>query len=872
MATRNKRRGKKPAARARNKSEHRLHKANGGPVNGMNGFGADADDLIPIPDDPEPQDDGTVIVKPDGTVEIHEEDGAIRIDPTGATLWQKPDGPTTHEENLALKIDPLELGRIANELIEGIEADKQDRTQWIQMRAKVIELLGLKLEDPKGDVSRSALGMSTSVVRDPTMLQAVNMFRATAYGELCPSTGPVKVKVASPEESLSTQDDAQNLQDDLNYYLTTTASEYYPDMFYMLWWTGLTSGTFKKVYKCPLRKRPVSEFIDGTKLIVSDATDLKNAPRITHEVEMDRATMRAMQLAGVYRDIKLTDPMPLQVNPVDAKKATISGMAAAPQRIEDQKYTLYESYCKLDIKGFEHEFENEPSGLPIPYRVTIDTTSREVLEIRRNWEEPEVDEEDEDDEDDGIYLVPEIPFVAFPFSTGLMRTYGTGLGHEMGNLASALTALLRISIDGGILGNYPGMVKAKGTGRDLTNEIMVPPGGCVEIDTGGLPIQQTMMPVPYKDTSPAVMQLMEQTRGVAKELGGTANLPVAEGRQDAPVGTTLAMIEQALKPIAATHRMLCAAQAEELRLLVKLLRDDPKALWRGNKRPKLGASREARLAKFTQALEDCDIEPVADPNVPSEMHRKLLALFFKQMTAPVPGAPPLYDPVKVDRYVARVAMKMPAQDFDAFLAGPPPQGPPDMATVMAQIESQKTEVAKQKVMVDAAKVQLQAKQQQAALEQDGQIAAMKIATDHHAKVSANAQSPFPEPPDPHKAAELSLKQQGLNLQGAKLAVDTHLKQREMDSKEAVEAFKLVQAQVVHPEAAELANQQMDQYAPFLQPAAETNAQNAQGSMAPGGRVPAEPEPPPRHEAQDSVDLALKIAQALQNMPRQGYMQ
>lgn len=853
MATSKKKRGKTAA---------RKSKASGGPI--MNGLGAD--DLITVPDEPAPEGGpGTVTVRPDGTVNIETEDGGVLIDPTGASLWQKPDGPSSHEENLALKIDPIELARISNEVIEGVEADKQDRTQWIQMRAKVIELLGLKLEDPKGDVSRSALGMSTSVVRDPTMLQAVNMFRATAYGELCPSTGPVKVKVATPEESLSTQDDAQALQDDLNYYLTTTASEYYPDMFYMLWWTGLASGTFKKVYKCPLRRRPVSEFIDGTKLIVSDATDLKNAPRITQEVDMDRATLRAMQLAEVYRDINLSDPMPLQVNAVDAKRATISGIAAQPQRVEDQKYSLYESYCKLDIKGYEHEVDGKPSGLPIPYKVTIDTTSKEVLEVRRNWEEPE-DSEDEDDEDEGIYLMPNIPFVAFPFSTGLMRTYGTGLGHEMGNLASALTALLRISIDGGLLGNYPGMVKAKGSGRDLVNEIMVPPGGCVEIDTGGLPIQQTMMPVPYKDTSPAVMQLMEQTRGVAKELGGTANMPVAEGRQDAPVGTTLAMIEQALKPLAATHRMLCMAQAEEFRLLVKLLQDDPRALWRGNKRPKLGKDYQARLAKLKQVLDDCDIEPVADPNVPSEMHRKLLALFFKQITTPVPGQPPLYDPVKVDRYVARVAMKMPAQDFDAFLAPPPPPGGPDPNLLLAQIEAQKTQVAQQKVQVDAAKVQLQAKQAQDQLEQQGQIEATKIAVGHHQKMAATAQ--VPQPPDPHKAAELQLKARDQQLKEATLAVNTQLKQREQDSKEAVEAFKIVQTTGIHPEAAGLMNQQMDQLAPFLDPAAQAQSGMGQGGVA--KPEPPEPEPPKRHEAQDAVDLALKITQALRDMPLPSY--
>ena len=830
---------KKPAPKKKTKTPR---KAAGGSVPDMPMMEEDDSDLVQIPDEPAPKPEGdNVIVNAEtGAVTIEHDDGTITVDPLGQTLWQpEEDGDPSHEENLALKIDPLERARIAEELITAIEADKQDRSQWEQMRAKCIELLGIKLEDPKGDVSRSALGMSTSVVRDPTMLQAVNMFRANTYGELCPSSGPVKVKVASPQESKTTQDLAQALQDDLNAYLTTTASEYYPDMYYMLWWTGLTSGTFKKVYTCPLRNRPVSESIDGTKLILSDSTDIKNAPRITHEVEMDRATMRAMQLAGVYRDIALVDPLPAQTNIVDQKKATISGMAAQPQRIEDQKYTLYESYCKIDIKGHEHKIKGKPTGLPLPYRVTIDTTSREVLEIRRNW----------DEEDDGkIYLPPQIPFVAFPFSTGLLRTYGTGLGHEMGNMASALTALLRISIDNGMLGNYPGVVKAKGPGRDLTNEIMVPPGGCVEIDTGGAPIQTFMMPLPYKDVSGNVMGLIEQTRGAAKELGGTANLPVAEGRQDAPVGTTLAMIEQALKPLSATHRMLCAAQSEEFRLLVKLFRADPEALWRDNKRPRLGKDQAERLAKFKQALEDCDIEPVADPNVPSEMHRKLMAMALKQLTM----GNPAYDPIKVDRYIASTVFKMPATDFDQFLA-PPQQPGPSPEQLLAQIESQKIAVAQQKVQVDAKKIEVQAQEAAAKRQSQQETDALKIAAQFH---TANGKGqPQPKGMDPYQMAQLGLKQQQVNLQQAKLEVDTHLKQREMDSKEAVEAFKIVSTAGIHPEAVGVMQEQMGVLSPFIEQAASDR-----GGSANGGPVEAE-----ESEEARSLKLAAELTKILSEM-------
>ena len=181
--------------------------------------------------------DGITVDPVTGSVEIENADGSITIDPTGESLWQKSDeGDTGHDENLASKIDGIELDRIAEDLLSAIQSDKHDRSQWEQMRAKCIELLGLKLEDPKGDVSRSAMGASTSVVRDPVLLEAVERFRANAYAEMCPSAGPVKVVNWSDDKN-QTDDLAEALQKDLNYYLTTTASEYYPDTRYMLWWT-----------------------------------------------------------------------------------------------------------------------------------------------------------------------------------------------------------------------------------------------------------------------------------------------------------------------------------------------------------------------------------------------------------------------------------------------------------------------------------------------------------------------------------------------------------------------------------------------------------------------------------------------------------
>lgn len=828
--------------------------------------------MIDIPEDAVPEDHSIRVNALTGGVEIDNEDGSITITDSSA-LWKRDeDADGSFGANLADQIDPVERGRIAEDLLMRIDTYKSGRSQWEGMRAKSIELLGLKLEDPKGDVSRSALGMSTSVVRDPTLLQAVEFFRANAYSELCPSAGPVKVVNFADDTSEETDGLAQALQTDMNYYLTTTASEYYPDMYYMLWWTGVASGTFKKVYKCPLRNRPVSEYVDGTKIICpTSATDLKNAPLVAHEVEMDKATLRAMQLADIYRDIPLTEPLPTPVGPVDAKKATLLGKDPNQQVPEDQNYTLYEVYVRLNIKGFEHKQDKKETGLPLPYRATIDTTSREILELRRNW-----DEED----DDEIFRPAQIPLVLFPFSTGLDRIYGSGLGQMMGNMASALTALLRISIDGGILGNYPGFVKAKGAARDLVNEIMVPPGGCVEIDTAGLPIQQAMMAVPYKDASPAVMQLMEQTRGVARQLGGTADIPVGEGKQDAPVGTTLALLEQASKMISATHRMLHAAQAEEFRLLVKLFKDDPEAIWRGNRRPAFGnatddAAKAARVAKLMKALENCDLQPMSDPNVPSEMHRKLLALGLKQLTTPAPGAPSPYNAVEVDRYIAHAVYKMSDAQFNKFLAPPMPPGPPPidpaaLAQAKLQIDAHKAETQRMKATGD---LQLGEKK----LQSTEQVEAAKLGQSHAAAMANGGPAP-PPPPDPQQDRALDLKEQQIQDARAKTMLDAHARHQDRNSKEAIEAMKIVSATIVHPDSVGVAHQEMDNLAPIIAPAAQNN-QTAQPPMSDGGVPPApKPEADPGKLGKEHKDilknvrLAHLIEEALRQRPPTGYMQ
>lgn len=713
----------------------------------------------------------------DDIIQIQHPDGSVTIDLSGdgSSLEDDDEDESDHDANLADKIDPIERSRIAAELIQAIDADKSDRAQWVQMRAKAIELLGLKIEGGKSDVSTSSAGIATSSVRDTTLLDSCLRFQANAYAELCPAAGPVKV-VNWGTKNEYFDNLAEDLEEDLNYFFTTTASEYYPDTRRMLFFTGLSSGTFKKVYRCPLRRRPVSEYVDGSDLIIPPSvTDLKNAGRITHEVTMRRSVVRRMQIAKVYRDVALgTDPLQTPANAVKAKEANVSGLTATAQRPEDQEFTIYECYCELDIKGHEHKENGKASGLPLPYRVTIEAGTQEILEIRRNW--------DEDDEDQKA----RIPFILFPYATGL-SIYGMGLGQILGNSAMALTALTRIAIDAGMFGNYPGGLKIKGAGRQTNNEIRVPPGGFAEIDTGDKPIQQAVMAMPYKDISPSLIALMEQLRNVAAKLGNTADIPVGEGKQDAPVGTTIALLEQATKIESSVHKALHAAQAEEFELIVELLRDDPEALWRGNRRPALGSAQAERVTKLKEALENLEITPKADPNVPSHIHRISKAQALMQVADKIAMAMGITD--KTLKAYRQVIEMIGYDDPNEYVPDQPPQAASPQQDPKAQ----------------AAMAQLQLKQQDMA-------ARMQME-------QVKAQS---------KEKQLQLQARDQDLKHMNNVLNFHSKTEDRKSKEDVAmiqtAKELIQAAAVHPETENMVDDQLAQWLPYFHADASGNLQ------------------------------------------------
>ncbi len=627
-----------------------------------------------------PPDENSPVSLHDGALKIDHGDGSLTIDFDPDLSDPEEEGSSDFYANLANKMDESELREIANDLLDGIKRDEDSRKEWMSTRARGITLLGLTLEDPSSSASESTAPLEgMSRVHHPLLLEATVRFQATARAELLPAAGPVKVRndstmgptpakpmaapmasPPSPELNLgmvppgmappgatpgighnnppqdSDDDLAEAMEKDFNHFLTVTATEYVPDTDRMLFGIGFGGDGFKKVFNCPLRRRPVSESVDPEDLIVSNsATALANCGRVTHRIKMRKSVLRRMQLLKAYRDVDIQLPDNVQQTEVDVKKDQVQGQQTRMIRREDMDYTIYETYCELDLDEFAPK-KLRGEGLPLPYRVTIERDSRQVLSVIRNWEE-------DDDQ-----AMPKQYFVQFPFIRGL-GFYGLGFIHLLGNTTVALTALWREIIDAGSFANFPGFIYLKSLGRQLTNIFRVPPGGGVPMDAPpGSRIQDAIMPIPYKEPGAAFTGFTQHMEEMAGRLAMTGNIDVGEGKQDAPVGTTLALIEQATKIIDSAHKRLHASQAEEFALLKQRFKEDPEAFWRHNKQP----SKPWKKEQFLQALSKNDLVPVADPNNPTSLHRIAKANLLKQLQG---SSPQLYNPMAVEQRVLRIA-------------------------------------------------------------------------------------------------------------------------------------------------------------------------------------------------------------------------
>ena len=736
----------------------------------------------------------------DHVVMVEHGDGTVDVSIDGRPVEQPSEAELAAEwfSNLVDKIDQMSLQQIGEDLLRGVEDDLESRQDWIEDRAQGLKLLGLKIEIPglQGAVDGAPVeGMSR--VRHPLLLEAVLRFQANARSELLPTDGPVKVR----NDATSTTPEAERLADaleqDLNHYLTATAKEYYPDTDRMLFMLGFGGCAFKKVYFCPLRGRPVSETVDADDLIVNNAaTTLSDAKRVTHRVYMKPSTVKRLQILGVYRDVDLSTPQEPQKDAVQQEKASQQGVADNARNPDDRDREIYEIYCELDIPDFEHKHKGKITGLEIPYRVTIDKSSREILSIVRNYDEPTGDE-------GNVLPEPRTNFVKYTFVPG-MGFYDIGLLHILGNTTNAVTAAWREMLDAGMYANFPGFLMSDAGGRQNTNIFRVPPGGGALVKTGGMPISQAIMPLPYKEPGGAMMSLVQNIAETGQRVGGTAEVAVGEGRQDAPVGTTLALIDQATKILNSVHKRMHSAQAEEFQLLVRCFREHPESFWQKCKKPTM----EWNEQTFIAALNDCELVPQADPNTASQTQRLMKVMALKQLQMANPG---MYNAVEVDTAAIKaIGWSNPEQ----FLAPPsPPSVPPEV-----QVLQEQNAIKKQEADTKAA------------------LAQAKIAETQH-----KIQTDGGEAPDPFKQAELAINAKELALKEkdiearlfeAQLAArddqfEAANRQRDRESKERLAAVKLAEDIAKNPEALSVINRFIS---PDMLARLESNEPPIEGSL------------------------------------------
>jgi len=585
---------------------------------------------LEAPDMPEVE----IVLEEDGgaTVEIGEDDAAS----------------VDFYDNLAEVVDVSERGRISIELMALLEADKSGRGDWEQMYAKGLELLGLRVEE-RTKPFRGAAGAV-----HPMLTEAIVQFQSQAFKELMPAGGPVRTQILG-KETLEKVQQASRVQDFMNYQITTVMKEYTPEFDQLLFYAGYGGSVFKKVYYDEQVGRMVSRLVlpDDLYIPYYGSSVMSECSRITHRIAMDSNEFRKRVVAGEYLDIDV-EP---EETPADASQITYSIDKAtgivetgAPEEI-----FLLEFHVNLDLLGFEDvDDSGEPTGIKLPYVVTIDESSSRVLAIRRNWIEG-----------DELKKRREY-FVHYVLVEGL-GSYGLGFVHLIGGLSKTATSALRQLLDAGTLANLPAGFKAKGA-RISDDDQPIQPGEWRDIDAGGAELTSSLLPLPYKEPSQTLFQLLGFTVDAGKRLASTADMQVGDGNQYAQVGTTLALLERGSMIMSAIHKRMHYAQKLEFEMLAKgfgqFLPDEyPYSV--------PGAARSIKKKDFNDMVA---VLPVADPNIFSAAQRITLAQTQLQLAQSAPQMHNMYEAYY------RVYAALNVRDIDGILRPQSNQMPKDPAS------------------------------------------------------------------------------------------------------------------------------------------------------------------------------------------------
>ena len=524
----------------------------------------------------------------------------------GDELFEEPMPVMDFNSNLVEFVAEDVLQKLASDLISSVESDKQSRSEWEKTYKEGLEYLGMKFDE-----ARSQPFEGSSGVIHPILAEAVTQFQAQAYKEMLPAKGPVKTEIVGAR-TIETESQAERVQEFMNYYIMNVMKEYDPELDMLLFYLPLAGSAFKKVYFDFVTNKAVSKFIPPEDLIVPyEASDMSSAERITHAISMSLNEVKKQQISGFYANVEIPENNYTDENSeIEDTIDEIQGIS--PSYKEDRNRTIYEIHTVLDIEGFEDKDANGmPTGLKLPYIITIDESTETVLAIRRNFIE-------------GDPLKNKINyFVQYKFLPGL-GFYGLGLSHMIGGLSKASTSILRQLIDAGTLANLPAGFKARGM-RIRDEDEPLQPGEFRDIDTTGGSLRENLIPLPVKEPSNVLMQLLGLLVDSGKRFAAIADMNVGDMNQAMPVGTTVALLERGTKVMSAIHKRLHYAQKIEFDLLAKVFSEylPPSYPFTNGTAPN-----EIKQQDFDGRI---DIIPVSDPNIFSQSQRITLAQELLQM-------------------------------------------------------------------------------------------------------------------------------------------------------------------------------------------------------------------------------------------------
>ena len=517
-------------------------------------------------------------------------------------------------ENLAEAMTESELQKIGSDLIEDVEADISSRKDWVEMYVRGLEVLGMKYEE-RTEPWEGACGVFSTL-----LTEAAVRFQSETIIETFPASGPVKTKIVGAIDKMK-EEAAERVREDMNYKLTEEMPEYRPEHERMLFNLGLAGSAFKKVYYDPSLQRQTAVFIPAEDLIIPyGASGARNAERVTHIMRKTKNEIRKLQVAGFYRDVDLGEPIAI-FNDIEKKKAEEQGYSLT----DDDRYQICEIQVDYDLPGYEDE-----DGIALPYIITIDRGTNKVLSIYRNWREEDPTHQKRQH------------FVQYDYVPGF-GAYGFGYIHLIGGYARAGTSLIRQLVDAGTLSNLPGGLKARGL-RIKGDDTPIAPGEWRDVDVPSGAVRDNIMPLPYKEPSQVLAALLDRITEEGRRLGSIADMKISDMSANAPVGTTLALLERQLKTMSAVQARVHSSMKQEFKLLKEIIRDNTPSIYEYTP---TGGDPMIKQEDY----DCCEVIPVSDPNSATMAQRIMQYQAVIQLSQ---SAPQIYDLPQLHRQMIEV--------------------------------------------------------------------------------------------------------------------------------------------------------------------------------------------------------------------------